>query len=202
MKEKSSTQEDRRNFFPLWSISLHDMIKNKHINISFTNFDFINFDLSWLICCCFFCYVYKSNNTICSVTWTQLFWNTAWHQCNKYVDTLKCPFRIIISYHYHIISPQASLSHCQNEPSWVNSLRSHIYCGAEAAAGWFVWVSWVVSPGLIRGFFHRRGGRLGNSGLYSHWRAERLCRWYGTRILWVALHLLRDNDELLDIRQI
>ena len=44
VKEKSSTQEDMRNFFPLWSISLHDMIKNKHINISFTNFDFPNLD--------------------------------------------------------------------------------------------------------------------------------------------------------------
>lgn len=74
-----------------------------------------------------------------------------------------------------------------------------LYCGIEvaaAAAAWIVWISWVVRHGSIRGFFHRRGGRLGNSGLYSHSQAGRLCHLYGTRILWVALHLLRGSDEL------
>lgn len=59
-------------------------------------------------------------------------------------------------------------------------------------------ISWVVMHSPIRGFVRRRGGRLGNPGLYSRSQVERLCHWHGTRILWVALHVLRRSEELVE----
>lgn len=78
--------------------------------------------------------------------------------------------------------------------SWL-TFWDALYCGAEATAdGWFVWIPWVVKHSLIRGFFHRRGGRLGNPALCSRSQAERLCRWHGTRILWLNLQVLKGRD--------
>ena len=95
----------------------------------------------------------------------------------------------------HFITAQF-LSHWRDWLAW-----DPLDCEAAAATGWSVWTSWVVRHGSIRGFFHRRGGRLGNSGFYSRSQAERLCRWYGTRIPWVALRVLRGSDELVEMHK-
>lgn len=118
--------------------------------------------------------------------------NTEWLTVIKMSIMLNVPLCCKIN----LISSQPSLSHCKNRPRLVNWGAEAVAAAAATAAGLLVWISWVVRHSLIKGSFHRRGGRLGSSGLCSHSQAEHLCHWYGTRSLWAALHLLRGSDEV------
>lgn len=116
-----------------------------------------------------------------------------WHHCDENVNTVKCPHR---RNQYDVITAQFWV--CVKK--WLKVGRQFVIpstVAEEAAAGWFFWISWVVVCGLIRGFSRRRGGRLGNSGLYSQSLAEHLYHWYETRILCLAHRLLRGKYTLV-----
>lgn len=119
--------------FPIWRISLHSIYKNKHN--CFVDMINIDFRLSTEIHTV--CYVYKSvvSRTPCHITKCLIPECDIPCSCDENAHS---GFLSLLQ--INIILTQLNFSHWENMSSvWVA-----VYCGAEAAAGMFVWISWRV----------------------------------------------------------